>query len=316
MSRDESVGCSDARRNIIWSSSILTLISKKEGHRRSPGKVLLTISLSILAGAALFYFGARRFERAVVFHPERYAEGSAWKMPEGGEDVWFRGASGERLHGWYVRARGLEQEEHAPTVIYFHGNGGNINTIGWLGEALSARGFNVLLFDYRGYGRSDGSISDERGIYEDADAAYDYVVGERGVRPGQLVLYGQSLGTAAAVDLAARKACGALVLESGLSSASDMAALILPWVPAWVHRYGQNHFESAKKLAQVRAPVFVAHGALDRTIPVEQGYKLYAAAREPKRLVIIEQAGHNDLIARGGKEYLDALTEFIRVGDR
>jgi fermentation-respiration switch protein FrsA (DUF1100 family) len=276
---------------------------------------LLTISLSILAGAGLFYFGARRFERAVVFHPERYTEGNAWKMPEGGEDVWFTGASGERLHGWYVRARSAEPER-AATVLYFHGNGGNINTVGWLGESLSARGFNVLLFDYRGYGRSEGSVRDERGIYEDADAAYDYLLRERGVRPERVVLYGQSLGTAAAVDLAARKVCGVLVLESGLSSASDMAALILPWVPAWVHRYGQNHFESAKKLAEVRAPVFVAHGALDRTIPVEQGYKLYAAAREPKRLVIIEQAGHNDVIARGGKEYLDALTEFIKEGVR
>lgn len=262
----------------------------------------------------LFYFAARRFERAVVFHPER--EDTLWKMPEGGADVWFTGRSGERLHGWYVRAQKVETEQEAPTVIYFHGNGGNINTVGWLGEALSKRGFNVLLFDYRGYGRSQGSVRDERAIYEDADAAYDYVVGERGVRPGQLVLYGQSLGTTAATDLASRRACGVLVLESGLSSASDMAALILPWVPAWVYRYGQNHFESAKKLSQVSAPVFVAHGALDRTIPVEQGYKLYAAAREPKRLVIIEQAGHNDLISRGGKEYLDTLTEFIKMGVR
>jgi fermentation-respiration switch protein FrsA (DUF1100 family) len=91
-----------------------------------------------------------------------------------------------------------------------------------------------------------------------------------------------------------------------------MAAMILPWAPAWVHRYGRNHFESAKKLEQVRAPVFVSHGARDLTIPVEQGYKLYGAAREPKRLVIIEQAGHNDLVARGGAEYLNELAAFIQ----
>jgi fermentation-respiration switch protein FrsA (DUF1100 family) len=273
---------------------------------------LLTISLSILAGSTLFYFSARWFERSVTFHPERYTEGAAWKMPEGGEDVWFAGGSGERLHGWYVRARGVEQER-AATVIYFHGNGGNIYVIGWLGEALSARGFNVLLFDYRGYGRSEGSTLDERGIYEDADAAYNYVVRERGAKPEQVVLYGQSLGTTAAVDLAARVHCRAVILESGLSSASDMAAMILPWVPVWVYKYGRNHFESAKKLERVSAPVFVAHGQLDRTIPVEQGYKLYAAAREPKRLFIVPDAGHNDLIARGGNAYLDALTDFVRT---
>lgn len=285
---------------------------KQQRSKQSLGRILLTISLFTIGGAVLFYFGARRFERSVVFHPERYTEGAQWKVPGGGEDVWFRGASGERLHGWYVRARGVEAER-APTVIYFHGNGGNINLIGWLGEALSSRGLNVLLFDYRGYGRSEGVARDERGIYEDADAAYDYIVRERGANPRQVVLYGQSLGTTVAVDLAARRPCAAIILESGLSSASDMASMILPWVPVWVHRYGANRFESARKLERVSAPVFVAHGGRDRTIPVEQGYKLYSAAREPKRLVILEEAGHNDLIAKGGREYLDTLGAFIRT---
>jgi fermentation-respiration switch protein FrsA (DUF1100 family) len=283
----------------------------RQRRKLSAGRILLTISLVIIVGMILFYFGARRFERAVVFHPERYVEGAGWKVPRGGEDVWFKGAGGERLHGWYVRGQAAESGSLA-TVIYYHGNGGNISAIGWIGEALSERGFDVLLFDYRGYGRSEGSVSDERAIYEDAEAAYDYIVRERNVRPEQVVLYGQSLGTTAAVDLAARRPCGAVILESGLSSASDMASMILPWVPVWVHRYGQNHFESAKKLERVSAPVFVSHGGRDLTIPVEQGYKLYNAAREPKQLVIIQEAGHNDLIARGGSEYLDALAGFIK----
>jgi fermentation-respiration switch protein FrsA (DUF1100 family) len=281
-------------------------------QKRSRVKILVIISLSIIGGAVLFYLGARRFERSVVFQPERYREGAMWKAPRGAEDVWFEGTSGERLHGWYVPAQGFEVES-APTVIYFHGNGGNINAVGWLGEALSSRGFNVLLFDYRGYGRSEGSVTTERGIYEDADAAYDYIVTKRGVRAERVVLYGQSLGTTAAADLASRRRCRALILESGLSSASDMAALILPRVPVWVHRYGQNHFESARKLESVNVPVLVAHGARDRTIPVEQGYKLYASAREPKRLVIVPDAGHNDLISVGGRDYLDRLASFIQT---
>ena len=283
----------------------------RKSDRRHYVKILVIISLSTIGGAILFYAFARRFERSVVFQPERYRDGAAWKMPRGGEDVWFKGASGERLHGWYVRAQSVEAER-ATTLIYFHGNGGNINAVGWLGEALSSRGFNVLLFDYRGYGRSEGQVTDERGIYQDADAAYDYITIERGADPLGVVLYGQSLGTVVAADLAARRPCGALILESGLSSASDMASLILPWVPVWIHRYGRNRFESAKKLEQVRAPVLVAHGARDRTIPVEQGYKLYAAAREPKRLVIVQEAGHNDLVATGGREYLDTLADFIQ----
>lgn len=268
------------------------------------------------AGAVLFYFVARSFERSVVFHPERYAAGAEWRVPKGAEDVWFKGRSGERLHGWYVRAAGVSDSGSAPHVIYFHGNGGNINTVGWMGEALAARGVSVLLFDYRGYGRSEGSVRDEQAIYEDADAAYDYLVKERQVRPEQIALYGQSLGTTAAVDLAARRPCRAVILESGLSSASDMAALILPGVPAWVHKYGRNHFESAKKLESVSAPVMVAHGTRDATIPVEQGYKLYAAAREPKRLRIVENAGHNDLVSVGGKAYMDEVAGFIKGAGR
>jgi fermentation-respiration switch protein FrsA (DUF1100 family) len=276
-------------------------------------KILVTILIVLVAGALLFYFVARWFERSVVFHPERYAEGSAWRVPKGAEDVWFKGRSGERLHGWYMRAVGVVGDGTSPHVIYFHGNGGNINTVGWMAEALSQRGIGVLLFDYRGYGRSEGRASDEQAIYEDADAAYDYLVRERNVRPDEIALYGQSLGTTAAVDLASRKPCRAVILESGLSSASDMAALILPSVPVWVHRYGRNHFESAKKLDRVSAPVMVAHGTRDQTIPVEQGYKLYAAARDPKRLRIVENAGHNDLVSVGGKEYLDEVAAFIKT---
>lgn len=276
-------------------------------------KISLTVLMVVVVCALLFYFAARWFERSVVFHPEPYSEGSGWRVPRGAEDVWFKGRSGERLHGWYVRAEGMVDAEQSPHVIYFHGNGGNISTVGWMGEALSQRGISVLLFDYRGYGRSEGSVRDEQAIYEDADAAYDYLVRERNVKPEQIALYGQSLGTTAAVDLASRKPCRAVILESGLSSASDMASLILPGVPAWVHRYGRNHFESAKKLERVTVPVMVAHGTLDRTIPVEQGYKLYAAAHEPKRLRIVENAGHNDLVSVGGKEYLDEVAAFIKT---
>ena len=127
----------------------------------------------------------------------RYDGSAAWSLGERTEDVWFRAADGTRLHGWFVRAA-------APTatVIYFHGNGGNLSSVGWVARHLSARGFDVMLFDYRGYGRSEGAAADERGIFADADAAYDYVVRERGVRPERLVLYGQSLGTAAAADVA------------------------------------------------------------------------------------------------------------------
>lgn len=286
-----------------------------EATRRGDRRLLfrrlaLTLALLLVVGLPLVYYFGRRFERSVTFHPAAYDGGPTWRLPQGGEDVWFKTASGARLHGWFVKSRA--RTAHA-TVIYLHGNGGNLSHTGWLAEELSARGFDVLLFDYKGYGRSEGSSTDEQSLYEDADAAYDYAVGERGVAPARLALYGQSLGTTAAVDVAARRECAALVLESGLSSASDMAALILPGLPRFLHRLGRNRFDSARKLAAVRAPVLVAHGERDEVIPASQGRALHAAAPGAKRLILVPRAGHNDLVAAGGPAYLDAVADFIRA---
>jgi fermentation-respiration switch protein FrsA (DUF1100 family) len=170
----------------------------------------------------------------------------------------------------------------------------------------------VLLFDYRGYGRSGGEMSDERGLYADADAAYDFVTKGRGVPARTVVLYGQSLGTAAATDVASRRECGALVLESGLSSASDMAGEVIPWLPRFVRGLTKNKLDSVGKLPRVGCPVFVAHGERDTIIPAGQGRKLFEAAPEPKRLHMVGGAGHNDLPNVGGEKYIDSLAQFIR----
>jgi fermentation-respiration switch protein FrsA (DUF1100 family) len=269
--------------------------------------------ISVLTLALLFlplgYFLMRRFETAVTFHPDREPASGSWRAPAGAEDVWFETADGVRLHGWFFRSKA---EAERATIVYFHGNGGNVSYTGWVGEAMARRGFDVLLFDYRGYGQSGGAVGGERGLYADADAAYRYVVTQRGADPRRVVLYGQSLGSAAAADVAARESCGALILESGLSSASDMAATILPWLPRALHRLGKFRFDTTGKLPRVRCPVFIAHGDRDEIIPVEQGHKLYAAAREPKQLRIVTGAGHNNLTILGGEAYLDALAAFVR----
>ena len=231
-------------------------------------------------------------------------------MPRGAEEVWFETSDGVKLYGWLFRAS--TQTPAAATVVYFHGNGGNLSYCDWVGAELAARGFDVLLFDYRGYGRSQGEPTDERGLYADADAAYDFVTKSRGVDARRVVLYGQSLGTAAATDVASRRECGALVLESGLSSASDMAGMVIPWLPGFVRNLTKNKLDSVGKLPRVGCPVFVAHGGRDEIIPVGQGRKLFEAAPEPKRLHIVEGAGHNDLSNVGGEQYIDSLAQFIR----
>jgi len=270
---------------------------------------VISVLLLALLCLPVGYFMLRRFEASVIFHPERAALGGLWRVPRGAEEVWFRNAEGVRLHGWLFRAA---EQPAAATVVYFHGNGGNLSYCDWVGEHLAGRGFDVLLFDYRGYGRSEGETSDERGLYADADAAYDFVTGERGVSPRQVVLYGQSLGTAAAADVASRRECGALVAESGLSSAADMAGVIFPWLPRFLRGLTRNKLDTVSKLPRVGCPVLVAHGDRDEIIPVAQGRKLYEAAPEPKQLLVIPGAGHNDLPVVGGDRYFAALADFIR----
>jgi fermentation-respiration switch protein FrsA (DUF1100 family) len=270
---------------------------------------VISILVLLLIGLPVGFFMLRRFEASVIFHPERAALEGVWRAPRGAEEVWFRTADGVRLYGWLFHA---ERRPAGATVVYFHGNGGNLSYGDWVGESLAARGFDVLLFDYRGYGRSDGEADGERGLYADADAAYDFLTKERGVPEGSVVLYGQSLGTAAAADVASRRVCGALVLESGLSSAADMAGVVMPWLPRFVRGLTKNKLDTVGKLGRVGCPVLVVHGDRDSIIPVEQGRKLFDAAPARKRLEIVRGAGHNDLSIVGGEKYIDALAEFIR----
>lgn len=261
-----------------------------------------------LALTLVILFGALRWmEHAMTYHPLGYTPGSAWQPPANGTDVWIPTADSKKLHGWFVKS---PQQPATATLLYCHGNGGNLTYVGWYADALALTGFDVLVFDYRGYGRSEGALTDEYGLYADAEAAYEYLRHERGVAPERLALYGLSLGTTAAIDLAARKPCAALVVESGLSSASELASTALPWLPSWLHWLGKNRFESAQKIAKARCPVLITHGTRDEIIPVEHGRKLFAAAPEPKQLEIIEGGDHN-LIGNQGKAYFDKVTRFL-----
>jgi hypothetical protein len=231
-------------------------------------------------------------------------------LPANGRDVWFTTPDGVKLHGWFISAS--TKAPAVGTILYAHGNGGNLSNVGWLGERLAMRGFDVLLFDYRGYGRSEGRATDEHALYTDTEAAYDYLLRERSVAPARLILYGHSLGTTAVVDVAARRPVAALVVESGLASASAMATEVLPWLPRWLHWLGRNRFDSAAKLQRVNCPVLITHGDPDRTIPAAQAYALYAAAHEPKRLIIMSGAGHN-VTGICGDRYLDTVADILRT---
>jgi fermentation-respiration switch protein FrsA (DUF1100 family) len=269
---------------------------------------LTRIALYLPILALVFVFTLRRVEHFLTYHPTGYKPGPEWTLPPNGEELWINVAGNQRINAWFLNA--TTKQPATGTILYFHGNGGNLTNVAWIGAELAKQGFDVLLMDYRGYGRSDGEAKDESSLDADGDAAYDYLVKQRGVKPEKLALYGSSLGTTMAIDVASRRACGALVVESGLSSAGDMGEHSLPMLPRWLHFLGVNRFESSRKIALVKCPVLIAHGTNDATIPVAQGRKLYAAANDPKRLLLVEGGTHN-LAGEGGKAYLSQIASFI-----
>ncbi|MFL6229240.1 MAG: alpha/beta hydrolase, partial [Pyrinomonadaceae bacterium] len=166
---------------------------------------------------------------------------------------------------------------------------------------------NVLIIDYRGYGKSEG-VPSEEGLYEDARAAWDYLTNARGVRADRIVIYGESLGGAVAVDLASKvKPCG-LVVQSSFTSIADMAAELMPLVPHFVIR---TKMDSREKIARVSCPKLFVHSPADDVVPYKLGRRLFEAAPEPKRFYEIKGAPHNLTYEIGGAPYLNALEDFI-----
>lgn len=264
--------------------------------------------MALVVGGFAFVFGLRWLESLMTFRPERMSAQERKSPAEGAEIVWFNSADGTRLNGWFFES---ELRPATATIIFFHGNGGNISNVGWLGQRFAKHGFNVLLFDYRGYGASEGVANDEEGLYADGYAALSFITKGKEISPDQIILYGQSLGTAVAADVASNGKFGAVVLESGFSSASSLADSAVPWLPRCLHFLGKNRFESARKLANVRSPILIAHGDPDHTIPTSEAQILFDSANEPKKLLIVPGAGHV-VFGAAGEQYLSQVEQFMR----
>ena len=214
-------------------------------------------------------------------------------------EVTIRTEDGERLHAWWVPAR-------APSlghVLLLHGNAGNVGDRLPHVERLASVGFDVLAFDYRGYGRSTGRPG-ERGLQLDAHAAYEALLGRRGVDPARVLYLGESLGGAVALALALERPPAGLILQSAFTSVRDMARLHYPLIPpAFVH----DGFPSVRRIGRLRAPLLVLHGARDAIVPVMHGDELFGAAPGPKRMHVFPGAGHNDLLAGSGAEWAQVI---------
>lgn len=240
-----------------------------------------------------------------VYHPEPWDDRD-WKGASGLplEDVWFQSADGIKLFGWYVEARA-----DAGVLLWCHGNAGSVvHRLDNLRE-LYRLGLSIFIFDYRGYGRSQGTPSED-GLYRDAVGAYDYLTRMRQIRSERMVVFGRSLGAAVATDLVSQKPAAGLILESPFPSIAAVAQHHYGGLP--VHWLLRAEFKLIDRLPQLSLPTLVIHGDRDDIIPIKFGRQVFEAAKPPKWWYAIAGADHSSTYQVGGNAYFRRFAEFIR----
>ena len=264
---------------------------------------------TMVIGAALIVLltlgvGCGLFDRRYVYFPTRWEAGD-WAKQSGLplEEVWFEASDGVKLYGWLVRS-----SDSPTTLLICHGNAGSIiHRLEYL-EDLHRRSVSAFIFDYRGYGRSEGTPS-EAGLYRDALAAYDVLTHRYRVPPERLVILVTSLGAAVDGELAATRKAAGLILETPF-----------PWVPAMVRaHYGalplhfllRARYDLEARVTRIHIPVLVLQGDRDQVVPVSLGRAVYVAANPPKDFYLIRGADHNDTYVIGGEPYFQRIIQFI-----
>lgn len=241
-------------------------------------------------------------QRRFLYFPDRQFVAGPADYGFAHENVTLRTEDGLAIHAWW-----LPVERATTTVLFFHGNAGNVSY--WIEAATMFRdlGWNTLLLDYRGYGRSEGEPTED-GTYLDARAAWNYLIDARGIQPSNIVVVGRSLGGGIATWLAEREPVSGLVLESTFTSVADVVAATVP-IPG-IGSVVSLGYPSLGRMPRIVAPLLVLHGREDELIPFAQGRQLYEAAPGPKRFVELK-GGHNNAFAISRNVYRDALANFV-----
>ncbi len=257
--------------------------------------------LVVIALLALLWVAQRR----MIYFPTQNVPPLA-ALSSSVEEVSFITEDGLRLTAWFLPA---DVENPLGAVLVFNGNAGNRAHRLPLGEALAEGGYSVLLVDYRGYGGNPGAPTEE-GLAADAEGALAYLRSRADVDSRRIVYFGESLGAGVAVRLATAQPPAALILRSPFTSLADIASVHYPVIP--VSLLLRDRYESIDMIGGIEAPLLVIAGSADRIIPSEQSKRLYDAANEPKRLAVIENAGHNDLALLAGEEMVREMVAFLR----
>jgi hypothetical protein len=246
---------------------------------------------------------SERLVASMVFHPTPGIDLHPRDLAIDAREVWLDTEDGVRIHAFFLP--GAPDRDRA--ILFLHGNAGNASHRLPIAADLARLGSDVLVLDYRGYGRSQGTPS-EAGVYRDARAGLAHLTGELGLPARRVVLFGESLGGAVAIDLAADRELAGVIVSSTFSSLADMGWSMAGPFGRWLAGDG---FDSLAKVGSLRAPLLAFHGDRDDLISIDLGRRLFEQAPEPKRFHVIEGAGHNDAVDVGGAGYFAAIARFL-----
>ena len=262
----------------------------------------IKVPFLIIVFLILAFLFLRFLEKKNLYFPLRTIDATPKEIGLDYETVNITTEDGVEISGWFISA-----ETPRATIIFCHGNGGNISHRLDKIKILSGLNLDVFIFDYRGYGMSKGSPS-EKGLYLDAESVYNYLINVEKLSPQKIIVFGESLGSAVAVDLAHKHDMAGVILEGGFTSVGDMAKVIFPFVPTFIYASKFNAFE---KIKSVKSPKLIFHSADDEIVPFELGKKLFNAAAEPKEFVKI-QGGHNGAFLNSQDVFASRINEFVR----
>ena len=306
---------SQSQAKVSFSISLSTLMALKRT------RLFSYLILALLGLYLLLLFGARLDENQLIFHPAKYPAGD-WDTTSYApgtlivpriEDCQIKASDGVSLDSWFCTPMrrtpaGLIPVPTTLTILFFHGNGGNITNRLNLIQKMMTFPVRVLIVDYRGYGKSEGAPS-EQGLYRDADAAWDYLTVHRHIPPGKIVIYGESLGGAVAIHLAAKVYPAGLITQSTFTSMIAMAARQMPFVPSVFVGVQMNSLQTIRK---IDCPKLMIHSTGDDLIPYAMGQQLYQAAPEPKTFFTVHGPTHVEMMSTHSKDYADALRRFLQ----